>query len=122
MADITIHLRLTGTNPDYELQWSYDQSTWSKVQPNSPSTEVDSDDNLDWSADDTIQKVKIKFDKGNIIPNVSDDDTKDPKGKVKSNVARGLTDSYTIKVQPSGGGGLKEYDPDIKTPTKGRSI
>lgn len=118
MAIKTIYLKLVGNKPDYQLQWSYDQQSWAKVEPTSPSTELDSDDELDWDADDSIQKVQIKFDKGNIIPNgnIRDNDTKKPKGRVKNGVGRGLSDSYTIKVQPAGGGGLKEYDPDIKTP------
>ena len=118
MADKTIHLRLTGSNPNYELQGSYDQSTWAKVQDDSPITEVDSDDTLDWQADGTIDNVKIKFDKGNIIPSVTDDDTKHPKGTVKSNVGKALSDSYIIKVKPSGQGGYNEYDPGVKTPER----
>lgn len=118
MATITIYLKLTGSNPTYQLQWSGDQTNWQKVTATSPSTQLDSDDELDWDADDSIQKVQIKFNKGNIIPNgnIRDNDTKKPKGTVSNGVGRNLSDSYTIKVQPAGGGGLKEYDPEIKTP------
>lgn len=114
----TIYLRLTGTNPNYQLQWSYDQVTWAKVQSDSPSTEVKGGDELDWSGDSTIDKIKIKFNKGNIISDsgISGNDTKKPKGTVPSGVANNLTDSYTIKVKPAAGGAQKEYDPDLKTP------
>lgn len=118
MATITIYLKLVGTKKDYELQWSYDQETWEKVTPTSPSTELDSDDELDWDADDSIKKIQIKFKKGNIIPNsiLSGENTRKIRGRVKRGLAKGLKDSYTIKVQPAGGGGLKEYDPDVHTP------
>ena len=118
MSTKIIYLKLTGSNPNYQLQWSADQRTWSKVEANSPSTEVESNDELDWSADDSIDKIKIKFDNGNIIPNgnISDNDSKLPKGKVKSNAPKGASDSYTIKVKPADGGPSGEYDPDIRTP------
>lgn len=119
MATKTIYLKLVNSKPDYQLQWSDDQRTWTKVTATSPSTTVNSDDELDWDADDSIQKIQIKFNKGNIIPNgnVRDNDTKAPKGTVINGVGKNLTDSYTIKVQPAGGGGLKEYDPEIVTPS-----
>ncbi len=118
MATKTIFLKLIGAKPNYQLQWSYDNKIWAKVTPMDPITQVDADDELDWDADDSIGKVKINFTKGNIIPNnaVTGNDTKKPKGKALKNLAKGLTDSYTIKVQPAGGGGLKEYDPKISTP------
>lgn len=118
MATKIIYLKLVETKADYELQWSEDQRTWAKVTATSPSTQLDSDDELDWSADASIAKIQIKFAKGNIIPNsnIRGNDTKEPKGRVLNGVARGLSDTYTIKVQPAGGGALKEYDPDIKTP------
>ncbi|MEQ9229658.1 MAG: hypothetical protein RIF46_03180 [Cyclobacteriaceae bacterium] len=121
MSTKTIYLKLTGSKPEYQLQWSYDQSTWAKVQPNSPSTEVNAGDELDWDADDSIAKVKIKFKKGNIIPNgnISGNDSKHPKGQVPSGVANKLSDSYTITVKPADGGPTGEYDPDIKTPGGG---
>ncbi|MEP0368569.1 MAG: hypothetical protein ABJN36_16950 [Cyclobacteriaceae bacterium] len=118
MPKKTIFLKLIGAKPDYQLQWSYDQKTWAKVEPTSPSTELDSGDELDWESDDSIQKIQIKFKKGNIISNrnLSGNDSKKVKGIAKSGLAKGLTDPYTIKVQPAGGGGLKEYDPDVNTP------
>lgn len=121
MSTKIIYLKLIGSKPDYQLQWSEDQSRWQKVTATSPSTQLDSNDELDWDADDSIQKVQIKFNKGNIIPNgnIRDNDTKRPKGTVKNGVGRNLSDSYTIKVQPAGGGGLKEYDPEITTPNTG---
>lgn len=118
MATKIIYLKLVETKADYELQWSEDQRTWAKVTATSPSTQLDSDDELDWSADASIANVQIQFNKGNIIPNSSirGNDTKQPKGTVKSGVARGLSDTYAIMVQPAGGGGLQEYDPEVKTP------
>lgn len=118
MATKIIYLKLVETKTDYQLQWSEDQHTWAKVTATSPSTQLDSDDELDWSADASITKVQIQFNKGNIIPNsnIRSNDTRQPKGSVITGVARGLSDTYTIKVQPAGGGGLKEYDPEVKTP------
>jgi hypothetical protein len=118
MATKTIYLKLVNSKPDFQLQWSEDQTTWTKVTATSPSTVVDSGDELDWDADDSIQKIQIKFAKGDIIPNsnVRGNDSKTPKGTVIDGVAKNLTDTYTIKVQPAGGGGLKEYDPEIQTP------
>ena len=119
MATTTIYLKLVGSNPNYQLQWSTDQSTWTKVGPTSPSNTVDSGDEMIWQADDTIDKVKIKFTNGDIISDgsITGNDGKAPKGTVKQNVPRKLTDTYTIKVKPSAGGPSSEYDPDIKTPT-----
>ncbi|NND63334.1 MAG: hypothetical protein HKN48_09085 [Flavobacteriaceae bacterium] len=121
MSTKIIYLKLTGSKPDYQLQWSYDQSTWAKVQPKSPSTEIKPGDELDWNADESISKMKIKFAKGNIISNkdISGNDSKNPKGRVKNGVGQGLSDSYTITVKPSDGGSTGEYDPDIKTPNSG---
>lgn len=121
MSTKTIYLKLEGSNPNYQLQWSYDRKTWAKVEPNSPSTQVDSGDELDWSADASIDKVKIKFAKGNIIPNgkISGNDGKTPKGTVVNGVGKNLTDTYTIKVKPADGGPTGEYDPDINTPKGG---
>ncbi|MFT6865241.1 MAG: hypothetical protein ACJA08_000058 [Cyclobacteriaceae bacterium] len=124
MATKTIYLKLDGAKPNYQLQWSYDNVTWAKVTATNPTTEVDSDDELDWDADDSIGKIKINFTKGNIIPNsgVTGNDTKKPKGKALKNLAKGLSDAYTIKVQPAGGGGLEEYDPKVSTPPPGDNI
>ncbi len=118
MSTKTIYLKLTGSKPEYQLQWSYDQRTWAKVEPTSPSTDVNPGDELDWDADDSISNVKIKFKSGNIIPNgnISGNDTKKPKGNVKADASKGSTDSYTIKVKPAAGGGYQEYDPDLKVP------
>lgn len=119
MSTKKIYLTLTGSNPNYQLKWNNDNgSTWTKVGPTSPSTTVEANDEVEWIADGTIDKVKIKFKKGDIISNndITGNDGKDPKGKVKSNVGKGLTDTYTIKVKPHAGGSQKEYDPDIKTP------
>lgn len=119
---IKIFLKLVGSKPDYQLQWSYDQRTWAKVQPNSPSTQVDSDDTLEWDVDDeSIDFIQIRFDKGNIIPNgsVRGNGSKQARAQVPNNVGRNLSDSYTISVKPANGGGVSEYDPDIKTPVSG---
>jgi hypothetical protein len=102
--------------------WSTDQRTWAKVQSNSPSTTVDSDDELEWDVDDdTIDNIKIQFAKGNIISNgsVRGNNSKKVQAQVPNGVARNLTDSYTIKVKPANGGAVGEYDPDVKTPENG---
>ncbi len=121
MSTKVIYLKLTGSKPSYELQWSYDQRTWAKVEPTSPSTEVHPEDELDWDADDSIAKVKIKFKKGNIIPNgnLSGNDSKKPVGRVKKGVKKGISDSYTITVKPADGGPVGQYDPELKVPGAG---
>jgi hypothetical protein len=114
------YLKLQGSNPNYQLMWSTNQSSWSKVQPNSPSTTVDSDDELEWEADDaTIDNITIQFNQGNIISNRSlhGNNSKKVSGKVPQNVQHKLSDTYTIKVKPATGEPVSEYDPDIKTPT-----
>lgn len=119
MTKITIKLKLveSGKN-DFELQWSNDGKTWSKVTERSPKTVLESGDELDWDADDSIKKIKIKFKKGNIIANKSilENDTKCPRGGCGRSLAMGLKDTYTIKVQPANGGAIKEYDPIVETP------
>ncbi len=113
------YLKLQGSNPNYQLMWSTDQRTWAKVQSNSPSTIVDSDDELEWDVDDdTIDNIKIQFAKGNIISNgnVQGNNTKKVQAQVPNGVGKNLTDSYTIKVKPANGGPVGEYDPDIRTP------
>ncbi|MFY0599664.1 MAG: hypothetical protein JXR03_08325 [Cyclobacteriaceae bacterium] len=122
MTKIVIDLKLveSGKN-DYELQWSQEGSAWAKVTPDSPTTEVADGDTLEWNADSSsIRKTQIKFKKGNIIPNdsIKGNDT-DCVSATVSNVKKDESDSYTIKVQPVGGGGLKEYDPNVKTPPHG---
>lgn len=120
MSTKTIYLKLIGSQPNYQLQWSYDQTTWAKVEATSPSTDVNPGDEVDWDADDSIENVKIKFKNGNIIPNgnITGNDTKKPKGNVKSDAAKGSSDTYTIKVKPTAGGGYQEYDPDLKVPNE----
>jgi hypothetical protein len=119
-AKFKFYLKLQGSNPNYQLMWSTDQSNWSKVQPNSPSTTVDSEDEMEWEADDdTIDSVTVHFNNGNIISNgsLNGNNSKKVSGRVPKNVAHKLTDTYTIKVKPAAGGSVAEYDPDIKTPT-----
>lgn len=105
-----------------QLQWSTDQSNWSKVTPTSPSTTVDSDDEMEWETnDDNIQWIKVRFSGGNIIPNgnVNGNQSKQVRANVPNGIAKGLSDSYTITVKPSNGGAPGEFDPDIQTPPKG---
>lgn len=118
MSTKMIYLKLEGTGKSRVLQWSYDGNRWAKVEPNSPSTEIEPGDEVDWEGDDSISKLKIKFDKGNIIPNkdVRGNDSRTPKGRVKSDAAKGSSDSYTITVKPADGGPTGEYDPDLKVP------
>lgn len=120
MTKMTINLKLVESSKnDFELQWSEDGRVWSKVTPSSPTTTLTSDVELDWNADDSIKKIQIKFKNGSIIPNgaISGNDSKKVKGRCKKRVEYGLSDTYTIKVQPAKGGGMKEYDPIIKTPS-----
>ncbi len=119
MSTKIIYLKLKGAKPTYELQWSYDQRTWAKVEPSSPSTEVQPGDEVDWEADESIAKMKIKFKKGNIIPNgnISGNDSKKPIGRVSTGAKKGISDSYTITVKPADGGPAGQYDPDLKIPT-----
>lgn len=116
----TIYLTLKGSKQNYELNWSYDKRSWDKVTESSPSTQIDPDEELDWECDDdTIKKIQIKCKKGNIIPNgnISGNESKKVKGRSKKD-CWDQSDNYTIKVQPADGGGLKEYDPELKTPPK----
>jgi hypothetical protein len=113
------YLKLQGSNPNYQLMWSTNQSSWHKVQPDSPSTTVDSDDQMEWEADDaTIDNLNIQFNHGNIISNGSlhGNNSKNVTGSIPQNVAHKLTDTYTIKVKPAAGGPVAEYDPGIQTP------
>lgn len=118
MATITINLRLVSSGKkSYELQWD-DEGTWTKVSADSPTTTVNSGDEIDWVGDDSIKKMKIKFTKGDIIPNdcVSGNDSDCPKGQCNRDLGPGLSDSYTITVKPADGGPTGEYDPKVKTP------
>lgn len=115
-----IYLNLTGqTASDYQLQWSADKLNWEKVTATNPSTEINPEEEIDWEADDTIEKLHIKFRKQNIISNsdLRGNDTRSVKGNAKKG-AYAEQDSYTIKVKPANGGPTEEYDPEIYTPPK----
>ena len=105
----TIYLRLA-------LQWSEDQSTWEKVTPTSPVTEIDPGEEVDWVADSaSIRALRITPDDGgNIIVQVRDNNSNAPKGDTNPNATPNDSQSYVISVQPAGGGGFQEYDPEIR--------
>ncbi len=118
MATTVINLRLEEVDGTSQLQWE-NNGEWTAVSRNSPSTSLDEGDEIDWDGDDTIKKIKIKFEKGNIIPNsdIRDNDTK----KVKASPKRGLgtqklSDKYDITAYPEGGGKPVTVDPDVNYP------
>ncbi|SNT25642.1 hypothetical protein SAMN05421640_2986 [Ekhidna lutea] len=115
MAIITINLTLDGG----VLKYQDDAGNWQTVDAGSPSTGVDSGDEVDWSGDDTIGKIKIKPNKNRILDRVDDDDTKKPKGKVKQGLTGTITEKYTISVKPANGGGYTDFDPDLTYPKGG---
>lgn len=116
-AKITINLTLEGG----VLKFKNDAGVWQKVDAGNPSTGVDSGDEVDWLGDDTIDKIKIKPKQNRILETVDGDDTKKPKGKVKSGLSGQITEKYTISVKSStkGDGGYTDFDPDLKFPRGG---
>ncbi len=117
----TIYLKLIPKDKnDYELNWSYTNSNWQKVTPHDPITEINPEEDIEWVADsESIEKLSIKFKKQNIFSNakLSGNDTRKVKGKSEKD-CWDSKDSYIIKAKPTGKGGFKEYDPEIKTPPK----
>jgi hypothetical protein len=113
---ITINLTLEGG----VLKFKNTAGQWQTVDANNPSTAVNSDDELDWVGDDTIDKIKIKPNKGNILDKVDDNDSKTPKGKMKQGLTGTLSEKYTISVKASKseskGGGYTDFDPDLTFP------
>jgi hypothetical protein len=98
----------------------YSDSDWQKVTPSNPSTEITPDEDIEWVADSaSIEKLSIKFKNEKIFSNskLSGNDTRKVKGKSKKD-CWDSSDSYIIKAKPTGKGGFKEYDPEIKTPPK----
>ncbi|WP_258104157.1 hypothetical protein [Marinoscillum sp. MHG1-6] len=110
----SIYLTLDGTT----LKWSPNGSTnWTPVGPDSPKTGVNENDEVDWIADDTISKVKIKPNKSAIIKQVNGDDTKTPKGVTNSSIPNPTTEKYTISVKPADpAGGYLDFDPELRYP------
>ncbi|WP_370090468.1 hypothetical protein [Ekhidna sp.] len=116
MAIITINLTLDGQT----LKYQDSSGNWQVVDAGNPSTGVNSGDEVDWVADDTISKVKIKPNQNQILEKVNDNDSKKPKGKVKNGLTGTINVKYTISVKPaSGGGGYIDVDPDLHYPKGG---
>lgn len=110
---ITIELRLNGGI----LQFLNENGQWQDVDANNPNTGVNEGDEIDWSGDATIDKIKIKPPTGAILARVNSNDSKNPKGIIKSGLSGKLTQKYTISVKSSDQkGGYIDFDPKIKYP------
>ena len=114
----TIKLKLVDNQGTTQLWWSPDGYSWGKVDGSYPMTGLNEGDSIDWEADDSINQVQIHFKGGNIIPNsgVNGNGSKNPNARVPTGISQPQQDTYTIKVQPAGGGALQEYDPGLTIP------
>ena len=118
MANLTYYLKLVekAGNNNYELQVSKDNITFTKVTATNPSDTVTPGDVIEWIADSaTIRKIQIIPDNQKILKRItqkSDDDVE----AGTTGAPWDSTESYVIKAQPKNGGGLKEWDPEVKTP------
>lgn len=113
MSTTTINLTLRSG----VLKFKNTAGQWQTVDATNPSTGVNSGDEVDWVADSTISKIKIKPAKGDILDRVDKNDSPNPKGKVKTGLSGTLTQKYTISVKAaSGGGGYLDFDPELNYP------
>ncbi len=109
----TIYLRVDKG----QLRWSSDYRTWGEVNGNFPKTGIKPGELLIWEGDHTIKSIKVKLDKGSVIPKVDEDDSKIPFGRMPMDAGtEPRSDKYTLIVQPADGGKPIVIDPEIKTP------
>lgn len=115
MANHSIYLKLVGDN----LQWSPDGSqNWQIVSKQSPTTIAKRNEQVEWiSNDDSISKIKVKFDKTDIFKTIQDNDSKKPKGNVKNDAEANTVDKYEIWVKKGDNSGdYLRFDPEMKVP------
>ena len=109
----SIDLRLN----DGVLQFMNESGQWQNVDADNPNTGVNEGDEIDWNGDASIDKIKIKPPTGAILAKVTGNDSKNPKGSIKSGLSGNLTQKYTISVKSvDQKGGYIDFDPKITFP------
>lgn len=112
MSTKTIQLKLVGST----LQWKSDGTDWQDVTPDSPNTGLNDGDDISWQADSSIKKIKISPKTSKILKQVNGDDSNNPVGVANADIGSPVTEKYTIRVKPDGGGGYLDFDPKIHYP------
>ncbi|RED91900.1 hypothetical protein [Marinoscillum furvescens] len=112
MSTKTIQLKLDGET----LKWKSEQTDWQDVTPDSPDTGLNGGDDISWVADSSIKKIKISPKQSKILKQVNGDDTSNPVGVANTDIGSPVSEKYTIRVKPDGGGGYLDFDPKIHYP------